>query len=110
MYRSRTVAASLLRAPDFVAASLSHDIPVVLDIVRESLRLDGVKTRTREILAGLLFAPHRAEAFAALRERHGHAVHARDRIEQRAERMIPVLVRVARSADVLHHVDAVVLQ
>src|SRR5262249_6790387 len=45
-----------------------------------------------------------------LRQRDCHAVHAGDRIEQCSNRMLNVLVNIARPADVLHQVNAVWLQ
>src|SRR5690606_23302404 len=107
--RARTSRSWTGARPD-ARASLPHDIPVVLDVVRELVRLDRAEAGAGEILPGLRLAPHRAETFAALRERHSHAVHARDRVEQCAERMIDVRVVVARAADVLHKIDAVVLE
>src|SRR4029077_12697293 len=40
-----------------------------------------------------------AEAFAALRQRHRHAVHARNRVKQGTNRVLPVVLDVAPGID-----------
>src|SRR6476646_1097070 len=62
------------------------DIVVVLDVVAQPVNRDGRKSGFREEALGRLAAPHRAETIAALRQRDGHAVHAGNRVEQRADR------------------------
>src|SRR3989337_1053718 len=80
----------------FTSLSLfSDNVPIVLYIVRQLLFLHRTKPGFLNILARHLFAPHRSDPFTALGQRHRHTVHARDPIEQRAERMIDILVNVA---------------
>src|SRR5512141_1059597 len=90
--------------------SLPHHVPVVLDVVHQPIRLNVRETGFSQIFARLFLAPHRAEPFAALRQRHGHAVHGRDGVQERSDRVIEVLVHVARPPDVLHQVPPVGLQ
>ena len=68
------------------------------------------KPASCEHLLGQLLAPHRAEARAALGQRDRHAVHGRDGVQERPERVVHVVVDVAGARDVLHQVDAVVAQ
>jgi hypothetical protein len=77
------------------------------EVVGELLDLDVREPGLAEHLAGLLLAPHRAEARAALRERDRHAVHGGDGVHERAQQVVDVVVDVARAGDVLHQVDAV---
>src|SRR5690606_32805898 len=95
-------AVSVARSTRLARRLLSDDVPEVLHVVRELVLLDRAEAGAREVFARLLLAPHRAEPFAALRERHGHAVHARDRVEQSADRMLRIPVNVAGAADLLH--------
>ncbi len=59
------------------------------------MALDGTKTGVREKLPGQLFAPCRPEPEATLRQRYSHAMHARDRIDKGAERMVAILSDIA---------------
>ena len=78
--------------------------------MRQLLCFDGAETGFFEIFARLLFAPHGAQALAALGQRDGHAVHRRAGVEHRAERMADVVADVARAPDVLHQVHPVGFQ
>jgi hypothetical protein len=53
-----------------------------------------------------LLAPHCAQSHTALGKGYRHAVHARDRVKQRPERMLAVLCDRAGSTNVLHQEDA----
>ena len=46
-------------------------MPIVLDIVCQPIRLNVPETGFQRILARLFLAPHRAEFFASLCQRHG---------------------------------------
>ena len=70
----------------------------------------GVKPCFLKILHRHLLAPHGAEAIATLRQRHRHAVHARNRVKQGTNRVLPVVLDIARSFDVLRQVDSVIGQ
>src|SRR5262245_51787039 len=72
--------------------------------------LDLPEAGLREVLPRELLAPHSAETVSTLSEPDGHAVEARDRVEERADRVVEVLVHPARGADVLHQVEAVRLE
>ena len=74
------------------------------------MHFDGVKPCILKILHRHLLAPHCAEAIAALRQRHRHAVHARNRVKQGTNRVLPVVLDVARGFDVLRQVDSVLGQ
>ena len=64
--------------------------------------------RSRPIseLERLLLAPHCAQTHAALCKRGRHAVHARDRVKQRPNRVIAVFRNRAGSPNVLHKEDS----
>ena len=72
--------------------------------------LDGAKPCLLKILYRHLLAPHGAEAIATLRQRHRHAVHARNCVKQGTEWVLPIVLDIARGFDVLRQVDAVVSQ
>ena len=55
---------------------------------------------------GEFAAPDGAEALAALGEGDGHAVHGGDRVEERPEHVVHVVLEVAGSGNVLHEKDA----
>src|SRR5918999_1687672 len=93
-----------------MAEVLSHDVPVVWDVVRQSVRFNRSETCLLQVFARLFFAPHGSQTFSALRQRNGHATHARDSVKKRADRMREVVVDVAGGPDVLHQVDAVALE
>lgn len=78
--------------------------------MRKTVRRDRAETCLLQIFACLFFTPHGTQAFPALRERHSHAVHARDGVEKRPDRVFDVLVHVAGAADVLHEIHAVGFQ
>src|SRR5262245_41299982 len=63
-----------------------------------------------QVLSRLLLSPHRPKTLASLSQRDRHAVHAGSGVQERADWVIDVLVNVARTIDVLHQVDAIVLQ
>ena len=88
----------------------SDDVPVVLDVMGQVPCLDGSESRALQVLPRLFLAPHRAQALTALCQRHRHAVHARRGVQECRKRMVDIVVNVARSPDVLHHVHAVGLQ
>src|SRR5918994_7943231 len=64
--------------------AFGSDVIVVLEVVRQLLDLHLLEAGFFEHLFGLLLAPHRAQALAALSKRDSHAVHARDGVEERA--------------------------
>ena len=96
------------------ATSIRHsrpaDIEVVERVVGQLVHLDRPEAGLAEVALGGLAAPHGAQSLAALRQRHGHAVHAGHRVEQSAQRMVSVQVMVAGALHVLGEVDAVVGQ
>src|ERR1700730_6038347 len=53
-------------------ALLSDYIPVVLNVVRQLMRRDRTKASPLQVFTSLFLTPHGAQAFAALRQRHGH--------------------------------------
>ena len=57
------------------------DVVVVLEVMGQFMHCDGVKSCFLKILHRHLLAPHGAEAIATLRQRHRHAVHARNRVK-----------------------------
>ena len=84
------------------------DIVTILDVVREVVHFDRAKASLGEYLDRLLPAPHGAQPLAALLgQRHGHAVHARDGVEQRAYGMIAILVHMAGTVDVLRQINSI---
>ena len=92
------------------AAFRPADVVVVLEVMGQFMHFDGVKPRVLKIPHRHLLAPHCAEAIAPLRQRHRHAVHARNRVKQGTNRVLPVVLDVARGFDVLRQVDSVVGQ
>ena len=74
------------------------------------MNLDGAEPCLLEILHRHLLAPHGAETIATLRQRHRHALHARNRVKQGTERVLPIVLDMARGFDVLRQVDAVFSQ
>ena len=87
--------------------SLPDHIPVVLDIVRQLMRINGSETGLMKVFASLFLAPHRTQSLTALRQRHGHAVHSRDSVKERANRVVDIIVYMAQSLDVLHQVQPI---
>jgi hypothetical protein len=69
---------------------LSDHVPIVLNVVGQLMFFDGLKACAREIFARFFFAPHRSQPLTTLRQRYGHAMHAGDRIKERAQRVIGV--------------------
>ena len=63
--------------------------------------LDGAEPCLLKILHRHFLAPHGAEAIATLRQRHRHAVHARNRVKQGTERVLPIVLDVAQAFDAL---------
>jgi hypothetical protein len=49
-------------------ASLPHHVPIVLDVVRQAMRLDRAEASFLKILPRFLLAPHGAQTLAALRQ------------------------------------------
>lgn len=49
--------------------SLPHHIPIILNVVRQHIRFNRLKACSPQILVCLFLTPHRAEPFAALRQR-----------------------------------------
>jgi len=87
-FAQRFASAAVQRIP----SSLRHHVPVVLDVMRKAVCRDRAETRLLQILARLFFAPHGTQTFPALRERHSHAVHARDGVKKSPDRVFDVLV------------------
>lgn len=86
---------------------LVADEPDVRRIVCQEFWFDTRETRLFEHDLGGLPAPHGAQTFATLRQRDGHAMHDRDRVEQCSQRVPSVVVMVAGSMNVLRQVNAV---
>ena len=82
------------------------DVPRVRGVVVELSHGDVAEAGVVEHRPCGLLAPHRAQPVAALGQRHGHAVQARDGVEERPQRVLQVLVHVRRAGDVLHQVHA----
>ena len=81
-------------------------VVIVLDVVFEGADFDVGKTGRFQELERLLLAPHCAQTHAALCKRGRHAVHARDRVKERPNRVIAVFRNGAGSSNVLHKEDA----
>lgn len=71
------------------------DVVVVLNVVRQLVDLHRRESCFVDQFFSLFPSPHGTEAFAILRKRHGHAVHARDCVEESIERMLAILMDVA---------------
>ena len=75
--------------------------------MRQALHGDLPEARLGEHPTGRFGAPHRPEPGPVAGERHGHAVHARDRVEEGAHRVLAVAVDVTGARDVLHQEEPV---
>jgi len=62
--------------PGCTRVSLPDNVPVVLNVMGQVMLLHRSEPGLLEILTRLLLAPHRAQPFAPLSQRHGHAVQA----------------------------------
>ena len=91
---------------DPVCISYAADEIIVEHIVRQLVHFDVVETGPAQIIQRPLPAPHGSQTLAALGERDAHAVHARDGVEKRAQRVIAVVMMVTGAVDVLREVDA----
>ena len=81
-----------------------------LEVMGQFMHFDGVNPCFLKILHRHLLAPRCAEAIAALRQRHRHGMPARNRVKQGTDRVLPVMLDVARGSDVLRRVDSIVGQ
>ena len=87
--------------------SRTADVVVVLEVMRQLVHLDRAEAGFVHQLLGFLASPHGAETLAVLGERDGHAMHARYRVQKRADRVLAVELNMARALDVLRKVDAI---
>src|SRR5258705_9901245 len=89
-----------------ISGGLPCDVVIVLDVVLKRADFDVGETGRFQELERLLLAPHCAQTHAALRKRGRHAVHARNRVKQRSNRVIAIFRNGAGSSNVLHKEDA----
>src|SRR6266542_6837798 len=100
--RSRMARMSSARA---ISTSYRADVDVVLGAGRLE-HLDPGEASIAEHLTRLVLAPRRAQAGAALRERHCHAVEHAHPVDVRREGIADVLLQTRGRPGLQHQVDA----
>lgn len=71
--------------------TLGGDIEAIRYIILDVLHLEFGETSIAEHLAGDLLTPHRSKPGPVSRQRDGHAMVARDGVEERCQRMLHIL-------------------
>jgi len=74
---------------------ISDNIPVVLNVVRQSVRLNRFETGLFEVFPCFFFTPHGAQSLTTLRQGNRHAVHRRNCVEECADGVVKIFVDVA---------------
>ena len=88
---------------------LRGNVAAVHGVLGYSVDLNSDEARSRQRRPGLFLPPHRAQALAVLRQRHGHPMHAGNAIRD-GPRMVLIVLKITRCGDIPHQEIAAVPQ